>query len=157
DRRTSRETHAERSAEVVEEVADTDVERLAEDTVRARFKRDDLRVRAARVEEDGIVYPTEDATDFEVRYAVIDRDERLAVSQGEASCECRADTEAVADTGRLTKRDEVDVADDDMRFLERLLEDSTAVFDMVFCDFRRDHTRIRAREGFPDVAPEDPT
>src|SRR6266568_1722738 len=64
------------AGELVEEIPDSDVERLPEDAIPASGEGDHLRVAAAHVEEDGILRVRDPAPDLKVSDAVVDAENR---------------------------------------------------------------------------------
>ncbi len=71
------------AGELVEEIPDSDVERLPEDAIAASGEGDHLRVAAAHVEEDGILRVRDPTPDLKVSHAVVDAENRHVKGEGE--------------------------------------------------------------------------
>src|SRR2546422_8053942 len=80
-----RERQAALPRELVEQVADADVERLSEDAIPTAGERDHLRVPSAHVQEDGILRRGDAAADLQVGDAVVHPEDRHVEGEGEGA------------------------------------------------------------------------
>src|SRR2546422_6727830 len=94
--------------DLVEHVADADVERLAEDAISTAGEGDDLRVASADVQEDRILRVGDAAADLEVRDAVVHPEDRNVEGQSERAGRGRDGPKARAQARSLGERDQVE-------------------------------------------------
>jgi hypothetical protein len=96
------------AGQLVEEVADADVQGLAEDAVAAAGVGDDLGVGAGGVQQQGVVDVADGASDLEVGHAVVDADEGQLLAQRQGAGDGGTGAQAGAQPGALGERDRVD-------------------------------------------------
>ncbi len=108
------------AGELVEQIPDSDVERLPEDPIAASGECDHLRVAAAHVKEDGILRVRDPAPDLKVSDAVVDAENRHVETERERTCGRRDRPEARPEPRPLRERDQVEVMQLDPRNPRRL-------------------------------------
>src|SRR3989440_5688872 len=107
--RTARERKAALPRELVEHVADPDVERLPEHPIPPSGEGDDLGVPAAYVQQDGVLRGGDAAADLQMGDTMIHPDDRSIEGDREGPCRDRDGPKARAEAGTLRERDEIEV------------------------------------------------
>src|SRR5207253_215659 len=131
--RSSGEREAALPRELVEHVADADVERLPEDAIPTAGEGDDLCVASADVQEDRVLRVRDTAADLKMRDAVIHPEKRDVEGEGEGPRRGRDGAKAWAQPRALRERDQVEVLKIHPRNVGR------------FPDQRHDHLRVVIR------------